>query len=205
MDAQLLAPIAAVALLCPLTQASRAETAPAVSQPRVNGESDQPSKAFDGNNFNGNSSRLPSASSGSVVRLYQVRCETQVTDVKVTRSDSPGFVVRLSVEGDSVVLHHDEGLVRYKIIGHRLVYQAADEDGSMQSSAPALVASRCDHGRVEVLTVTPKQLTILRSLEAMEGYVLTTARFVGERPLAVSPQAQTSLPLNRNKILPDTP
>jgi hypothetical protein len=128
-----------------------------------------------------------------------------VTDVKVTRSDSPGFVVRLSVEGDSVVLHHDEGLVRYKIIGHRLVYQAADEEGNMQSSAPALVASRCDHGRVEVLTVTPKQLTILRSLEAMEGYILTTARFVGERPLTASSQAQASLPLNRNKILPDTP
>ena len=75
----------------------------------------------------------------------------------------------------------------------------------MQSSAPALVASRCEHGRVEILTVTPKQLTILRSLEAMEGYVLTTARFVGECPLAASPQAQASLPLNRNKLLPDTP
>jgi hypothetical protein len=199
MDAKLLAAISVV-LLCPLTQASRAETTPEVPQPPVNGESDQLPKALDGN-----SSRLPFPASGGVVRLYQVRCETQVTDVKVTRSDSPAFVVQLSVEGDSVVLHHDEGTVRYKIIGHRLVYQAADEDGNMQSSAPALVASRCDHGRVEVLTVTPKQLTILRSLEAMEGYVLTTARFVGERPLAVSPQAQTSLPLNRNKILPDTP
>jgi hypothetical protein len=199
MDAKFLAVIS-VALLCPLTQASRAETAPEVPQPPAKGASDQPSKAFEDN-----SSRLPSPVSGGVVRLYRVRRETQVTDVKVTRSDSPAFVVQLSVDGDSVVLHHDEGFVRYRIIGHRLVYQAADEDGSMQSSAPALVASRCDHGRVEVLTVTPKQLTILRSLEAMEGYVLTTACFVGERPLGSSPRAQASLPLNRNKMLSDTP
>ena len=199
MDAKLLAAIS-VALLCPLAQTARAETAPEVPPPPVNGESDQPQKPLDDG-----SSRSSSPASAGVVRLYQVRRETQVTDVKVTRSDSPAFVVRLSVEGDSVVLHHDDGLVRYKIIGHRLVYQAADEDGNMQSSAPALVASRCDHGRVEILTVTPKQLTILRSLEAMEGYVLTTARFVGERPLGLPPQAQASLPSNRNKTLPDTP
>lgn len=202
MDAKLLTTIS-VALLCPLSQASRAETASENPPPPVNGESDQPSKAFDGSNSN----RLPSSPPG-VVRLYQVRRETQVTDVKVTRSDSPAFVVELSVEGDSVVLHHYEGSVRYRIIGHRFVYQAADEDGGMQSSAPALVASRCDHGRVEILTITPKQLTILRSLEAMEGYVLTTARFVGERPLAGSPEAQAraaALPLKRNKILPVTP
>jgi hypothetical protein len=186
MDAKFLAAMS-VALLCPQTQAARAETTPEVPRPLVNGESEPSLKDFNGNANNAASNRLPAPVSGGVVRLYQVRYETQVTDVKVTRSDSPGFVVRLSVDGDSVVLHHDEGLVRYRIIGHRLVYQAADEDGSMQSSAPALVASRCDHGRVEVLTVTPKQLTILRSLEAMEGYVLTTARFVGERPLAVSP------------------
>jgi hypothetical protein len=200
MDAKLLATIS-VALLCPLAQTARAETAPEVPPLPVNGESDQAPKPLDGDPF----SRSSSPASAGVVRLYQVRRETQVTDVKVTRSDSPAFVVRLSVEGDSVVLHHDDGLVRYKVIGHRLVYQAADEDGNMQSSAPALVASRCDHGRVEILTVTPKQLTILRSLEAMEGYVLTTARFVGERPLGLPPQAQVSLPSNRNKILPDTP
>ncbi|MBV9998673.1 MAG: hypothetical protein JO015_06115 [Verrucomicrobia bacterium] len=202
MDAKLLAAIL-VPLLCPLMQAARAETAPEISSRPANGESDQTPNAFDGD-----SSRVPSPVPGGVVRLYQVRRETQVTDVKVTRSDSPAFIVRLSVEGDSVVLHHDEGLVRYRIIGHRLVYQAADEDGNMQSSAPALVASRCEHGRVEVLTVTPKQLTILRSLEAMEGYVLTTARFIGERPLAaLSPhaQAQASLSLNGIKFFPDTP
>ncbi|MBV8901813.1 MAG: hypothetical protein JOY92_17065 [Verrucomicrobia bacterium] len=199
MDAKFLAAIS-VALLWPLTQAARAETTPEIAQRLVNAESDEPPKAPDGNN----SGRLPFATSGGVVRLYQVRRETQVTDVKVTRSDSPAFVVQLSVEGDSVMLHHDESVVRYKIIGHRLVYQAADEDGDMQSSAPALVASRCDHGRVEVLTVTPKQLSILRSLEAMEGYVLTTARFIGERTLAGAP-AQASLQLNRNKLLPDTP
>ena len=200
MDAKILVAIS-LALLCAPMQASRAETAPEIPRPPANGGSDQSPKAADGN-----PGRLPSSAvSGGVVRLYQVRRETQVTDVKVTRSDSPAFIVQLSVEGDSVVLHHDEGLVRYRIIGHRLVYQAADEDGNMQSSAPALVASRCDHGRVEILTVTPKQLTILRSLEAMEGYVLTTARFVGERPLGSTAQAQASLPLDRNKALPDTP
>lgn len=202
MDAKFLAAIS-VALLCPLAQpTSRAGNIPEVSQPPLTGESDPSPKAA----LDDNSSRSPSPLPGGVVRLYQVRRETQVTDVKVTRSDSPAFVVQLSIEGDSVVLHHDESTVRYRIIGHRLVYQAADDEGNMQSSAPALVASRVDHGRVEVLTVTPKQLSILRSLEAMEGYVLTTARFVGERPLAATPpQAQVSLPLNRNKILPDTP
>lgn len=200
MDAKFLAAIS-VALLCPLAKTARAQAGPEAPPPAVNGESDQPQKPLDGDG----SSRPSSPGSTGVVRLYQVRRETQVTDVKVTRSDSPAFVVRLSVEGDSVVLHHDDGVVRYRIIGHRLVYQAADDDGNMQSSAPALVASRCDHGRVEILTVTPKQLTILRSLEAMEGYVLTTARFVGERPLGLPPQAQASLPSNRNKTLPDTP
>ena len=200
MDAKLLAAIS-VALLCPLTQVSWAQTAPERSRPPAKDEQpDQPSKTLDGS-----SSRLPFTASSGVVRLYQVRRETQVTDVKVTRSDSPAFVIQVSVEGDSILLHHDENLIRYRIIGHRLVYQASDQDGSMQTSAPALVASRFDHGRIEVLTVTPKQLTILRSLEAMEGYVLTTARFVGERPLVFQPQAQASLPLNRNKLLPDTP
>ena len=51
--------------------------------------------------------------------------------------------------------------------------------------------------------VPPMGHPTVPSLNALPG--MTTARFVGERPLAGSPQAQASLPLNRNKILSDTP
>ncbi|MBV9488864.1 MAG: hypothetical protein JO069_03950 [Verrucomicrobia bacterium] len=135
------------------------------------------------------------------VRRYQICRETQVTDAKVTRSDSLASVIQLSVDRDSVILHHGGTSIRYKVVGRRLVYQAANEDGSMQTSAPALVAARFDQGRVELLTVTPRRLTLLRPLEAMDGYVLTTAQFVGESPLSAS--STRSRPQDQNQPSPD--
>jgi hypothetical protein len=129
------------------------------------------------------------AEDAGLVRLYQVQSEVQLAGSKVTQSDSTAFVVRLSVEGDFVVLHNDHATVRYRITGRRFVYQSEEGQESMQVSAPAIVAARLDQGRVEILTVTPKRLTILQSLHAEEGYRLTTAQFVGEKPLAGSDQS----------------
>jgi hypothetical protein len=122
----------------------------------------------------------------ALVRLYQVRSEVQLTDSKVAHSDSAAFLIQLSVEGDFVLLRNDSSTVRYRITGRRFIYQSEGGQESMQASAPAIVAARLDQGRVEILTVTPKRLTILRSLYAEEGYRLTTAQFVGEKPLAAS-------------------
>jgi hypothetical protein len=116
------------------------------------------------------------------VRLYQVRSEVQLADSKVAHSDSAAYLIRLSVDNDFVVLHNDRGDARYRITGRRFVYQPEEGQESMQVSAPAIVAARFEQGRVEVLTVTPKRLTILQSLFAEEGYRLTTAQFVGEKP-----------------------
>jgi hypothetical protein len=134
------------------------------------------------------------AENGGLVRLYQVRGEVQLTDSKVAHSDSAAFLIRLSVDGEFVVLHNDQANVRYRITGRRFVYQSEEGQESMQTSAPAIVAACLDQGRVEILTVTPKRLTILQSLYAEEGYRLTTAQFVGEKPLAGN---QQSVPLNQ--------
>jgi hypothetical protein len=126
------------------------------------------------------------AENAGLVRLYQVRSQVQLTDSKVAHSDSAAFLIQLSVEGDFVLLHNDSGIVRYRITGRRFIYQSEGGQETMQASAPAIVATRLDQGRVEILTVTPKRLTILQSLYAEEGYRLTTAQFVGEKPLAES-------------------
>jgi hypothetical protein len=128
---------------------------------------------------------IPAENAG-LVRLYQVRSEVQLTDAKVAHSDSAAFLIRLSVDNDFVVLHDEHANVRYRITGRRFIYQAEEGQESMQASAPAIVAARLDQGRVEILTVTPKRLTILKSLYAEEGYRLTTAQFVGEKPLTES-------------------
>jgi hypothetical protein len=127
-----------------------------------------------------------------LVRVYQVRNEVQLTGSKVAHSDSEAFLIQLSVDGDSVVLHNDHGDVRYRITGRHFVYQAEEGQESMHVSAPAIVAARLDQGRVEILTVTPKRLTFLRSLYAEEGYRLTTAQFVGEKALAGSDRSAPS-------------
>lgn len=136
-----------------------------------------------------------------IVRLYQVRSEVQLAGSKITHSDSAAFVIRLSVDGDLVVLHNDHANARYKINGRRFVYQSEEGQEGMQVSAPAIVAARLDQGRVEILTVTPKRLTILQSLHAEEGYRLTTAEFVGEKPLAEidrpTPKQKDALPPNQ--------
>jgi hypothetical protein len=124
------------------------------------------------------------AETHGLVRLYQVRSEVQLTDSKVAHSDSAAFLIRLSVDGEFVVLHDSHAGVRYKITGRRFIYQSEEGQESMETSAPAIVAARLEQGRVEILTVTPKRLTILQSLYAEEGYRLTTAQFVGEKPLA---------------------
>jgi hypothetical protein len=124
-----------------------------------------------------------STENAGLVRLYQVRSEVQLADSKVAHSDSAAYLIRLSVDNDFVVLHTDHADARYRITGRRFVYQSEEGQESMQVSAPAIVAARFEQGRVEVLTVTPKRLTILRSLYAEEGYRLTTAQFVGEQPL----------------------
>jgi hypothetical protein len=126
------------------------------------------------------------AETHGLIRLYQVRSEVQLTDSKVAHSNSAAFLIRLSVDGDFVVLHHGHTDVRYKITGRRFIYQSEEGQESMETSAPAIVAARLEQGRVEILTVTPKRLTILQSLYAEEGYRLTTAQFVGEKPLAGS-------------------
>jgi hypothetical protein len=124
------------------------------------------------------------AETHGLARVYQVRSQVQLTDSKVAHSNSAAFLVRLSVDGEFVLLHNDTGIVRYKITGRRFVYQSEEGQESMEASAPAIVAARLDQGRIEILTVTPKRLTILQSLYAEEGYRLTTAQFVGEKPLA---------------------
>jgi hypothetical protein len=129
-----------------------------------------------------------------LVRLYQVRSEVQLTDSKVAHSNSAAFLIRLSVDGDFVVLHDGHADVRYKITGRRFIYQSEEGQESMETSAPAIVAARLDQGRVEILTVTPKRLTILQSLYAEEGYRLTTAQFVGEKPLAGSVESAPVIP-----------
>jgi len=126
------------------------------------------------------------AGNAGLVRLYQVRNEVQLADSKVAHSDSAAYLIRLSVDSDFVVLHNDHADARYRITGRRFVYQPEEGQESMQVSAPAIVAARFEQGRVEVLTVTPKRLTILQSLYAEEGYRLTTAHFVGEKPLVGS-------------------
>jgi hypothetical protein len=126
------------------------------------------------------------AGNAGLVRLYQVRSEVQLADSKVAHSDSAAYLIRLSVDSDFVVLHNDHADARYRITGRRFVYQPEEGQESMQVSAPAIVAARFEQGRVEVLTVTPKRLTILQSLYAEEGYRLTTAHFVGEKPLVGS-------------------
>jgi hypothetical protein len=139
-------------------------------------------------------SKPSSAETHGLVRLYQVRNEVQLTDSNVAHSNSAAFLIRLSVEGDFVVLHGGGADVRYKITGRRFIYQSEEGQESMESSAPALVAARLDQGRVEILTVTPKRLTILQSLYAEEGYRLTTAQFVGEKPLAGSVECAPVIP-----------
>jgi hypothetical protein len=124
------------------------------------------------------------AETHGLARVYQVRSQVQLTDSKVAHSNSAAFLVRLSVDGEFVLLHNDTGIVRYKITGRRFVYQSEEGQESMEASAPAIVAARLDQGRIEILTVTPKRLTMLQSLYAEEGYRLTTAQFVGEKPLA---------------------
>ena len=126
------------------------------------------------------------AGNAGLVRLYQVRSEVQLADSNVAHSDSAAYLIRLSVDTDFVVLHNDHADARYRITGRRFVYQPEEGQESMQVSAPAIVAARFEQGRVEVLTVTPKRLTILQSLHAEEGYRLTTAHFVGEKPLVGS-------------------
>jgi hypothetical protein len=126
------------------------------------------------------------AGNAGLVRLYEVRSEVQLADSKVAHSDSAAYLIRLSVDSDFVVLHNDHADARYRITGRRFVYQPEEGQESMQVSAPAIVAARFEQGRVEVLTVTPKRLTILQSLYAEEGYRLTTAHFVGEKPLVGS-------------------
>jgi len=126
------------------------------------------------------------AGNAGLVRLYQVRSEVQLADSKVAHSDSAAYLIRLSVDSDFVVLHNDHADARYRITGRRFVYQPEEGQESMEVSAPAIVAARFEQGRVEVLTVTPKRLTILQSLYAEEGYRLTTAQFVGEKPLVGS-------------------
>jgi hypothetical protein len=115
-----------------------------------------------------------------------VRSEVQLADSNVAHSDSAVYLIRLSVDTDFVVLHNDHADARYRITGRRFVYQPEEGQESMEVSAPAIVAARFEQGRVEVLTVTPKRLTILQSLYAEEGYRLTTAQFVGEKPLVGS-------------------
>lgn len=137
-----------------------------------------------------------------LVRLYQVRSEVQLTDSKVTHSDSAAYLIRLSVDGDFVVLHDDRAGVRYRITGRRFVYQSEEGQESMQASAPAIVAARLDQGHVEILTVTPKRLTILQSLHAEEGYRLTTAQFVGEKSLV---EGDRSGPLTQKDSPPNHP
>jgi len=124
-----------------------------------------------------------------LVRLYQVHSEVQLAGSNVTHSDSEAYVIRVSVDSDSVVLHNDRGNVEYKITGKRFVYQSKEGQEGMQVSAPAIVAARFDQDRAEILTVTPQRLTILQSLHAEEGYRLTTAEFVGEKPLAQADQS----------------
>ena len=126
------------------------------------------------------------AGNAGLVRLYQVRSEVQLADSNVAHSDSAAYLIRLSVDTDFVVLHNDHADARYRITGRRFVYQPEEGQESMEVSAPAIVAARFEQGRVEVLTVTPKRLTILQSLYAEEGYRLTTAHFVGEKPLVGS-------------------
>jgi len=141
------------------------------------------------------------AENAGLVRLYQVRSEVQLADSKVAHSDSAAYLIRLSVDSDFVVLHNDHADARYRITGRRFVYQPEEGQESMQVSAPAIVAARFEQGRVEVLTVTPKRLTILQSLHAEEGYRLTTAEFVGEKPLAEidrpTPKQKDALPPNQ--------
>jgi hypothetical protein len=129
------------------------------------------------------------AETQGLVRLYQIRSEVQLTDSKVAHSNSAAFLIRLSVDRDFVVLHNGHTDVRYKITGRRFIYQSEGGQESMETSAPAIVAARLEQGRVEILTVTPKRLTILQSLYAEEGYRLTTAQFVGEKPLAGSDES----------------
>jgi hypothetical protein len=126
------------------------------------------------------------AGNAGLVRLYQVQSEVQLADSKVAHSDSAAYLIRLRVDSDFVVLHNDHADARYRITGRRFVYQPEEGQESMQVSAPAIVAARFEQGRVEVLTVTPKRLTILQSLYAEEGFRLTTAHFVGEKPLVGS-------------------
>jgi hypothetical protein len=118
-----------------------------------------------------------------IVRLYQVKSEVQLSEAKAVHSDSPAYVIQVSVDTDSVVLHDDRTTVRYKITGRRFIYQSEEGQEGMQSSAPAIVAARFDQGRTEILTVTPKRLTLLQSLRAVDGYRLTTAQYTGEKPL----------------------
>jgi hypothetical protein len=142
------------------------------------------------------------AENAGLVRLYQVRSEVQLADSKVAHSDSPAYLIRLSVDNDFVVLHNDHADARYRITGRRFVYQPEEGQESMQVSAPAIVAARFEQGRVEVLTVTPKRLTILQSLYAEEGYRLTTAQFVGEKPLVGSDRSAS---LNQKNSPPNQP
>jgi hypothetical protein len=142
------------------------------------------------------------AENAGLVRLYQVRSEVQLTDSKVAHSDSVAFLIQLSVDGDFVVLHDDRANVRYRITGRHFLYQSEEGQESMQVSAPAIVAARLDQGRVEILTVTPKRLTILQSLHAKEGYRLTTAQFVGEKPLG---ESDRSASLNQRNSPPNQP
>jgi hypothetical protein len=137
-----------------------------------------------------------------LVRLYQVRSEVQLTDSRVAHSDSAAFLIRLSVDGDFVVLHDSHADLRYKITGRRFIYQSEEGQETMEASAPAIVAARLEQGRVEILTVTPKRLTILRSLHAEEGYRLTTAQFIGEKPLAGN---DGSPPLDTKDSIPNHP
>jgi hypothetical protein len=145
-----------------------------------------------------NPSPTPAEAAG-LVRLYQVRNQVQLADSKVAHSESTAFLIRLSVDNDFVVLHNDHADARYRITGRRFVYQSEEGQENMEVSAPAIVAARFEQGRVEILTVTPKRLTILQSLYAEEGYRLTTAQFVGEKPLVGSdrsaplPQKDASL------------
>ncbi len=134
--------------------------------------------------------RCVSTTPSPMARLYQVKSETQITDAKVSRSETTAYNLPVAVEGDAIILRPaEEGAVRYRVVGHRYVYQASGGEGEMQTGAPALVATRTEAGRIEILTLTPQRLTLLRSLAALDGYILTTACFVGERPVSAADPA----------------